>query len=142
MKPNPITSCSPVIFASETGHNEPDPEQPKTKEPTMKMKYLLLVAFLPLAGSLNAGHGANRERQKKPEPPTAVEVLEQFDTDDSGALEIGEIEVMLETVQMNREQRRKEMRERMKERREQLKEKRKDGQAKGNGKRKKSGLED
>ena len=125
----------------------------------MKAKHIIPLLILSLVGGLHAERTDKPDRPERPErldrperperperptPPTAEEVLEKFDADGSGALEVDEIEVMLETVRERRQANREKIRERIQERREEMRERREqmrqnrsgipgDGPVRGNG---------
>ncbi len=84
----------------------------------MKTGIITLLALFPIVGSLSAVPPDDERRG----PPSAEKLLDRFDEDDSGALELDELETMIEKgrerLKRFREERRERIKDRMEDRRE------------------------
>jgi|GEM_PF-5293455 len=79
----------------------------------MKNKIILST----LLSLLSAGFVlAKPDGKERPTPPTPAEMLEMFDTDDSGALELDEMEAAREKRKEMRDEKKEKMSEKRKER--------------------------
>lgn len=85
----------------------------------MKTRIITLLLVLPAAGALFAG-----PPERRPGPPAPEELLERFDEDGSGALELAEIEAMLAAGRERMERFREQRQERVEDRRERFDENR------------------
>jgi len=82
----------------------------------MKHKVIIPLVLLALVGGLRAQDSQRGNKPERPTPPTAAEILEKFDANGDGTLELSELEVMVETARERRQAMREEIRERLENR--------------------------